>query len=109
MTPGSDNPRQGLGGLVRIHLVVRGRVQGVWYRGSAREEALRLGIRGWARNRPDGSVEILAQGSAAAIDRFVAWCHEGPPLARVSSVEREAQVVADGDAELAVRGSFEVR
>lgn len=75
-------------GVVRVTLVVRGRVQGVWYRGAAREQALARGIRGWARNRADGSVEILAEGSPTAIDELEAWCEQGPPAARVTSVTR---------------------
>jgi acylphosphatase len=70
---------------------VRGRVQGVWFRGSAREEADRLGLVGWARNRPDGSVEIVAQGAPSAIERFVEWCRHGPPGARVSDLVRVAE------------------
>jgi acylphosphatase len=89
--------------LVRTRLRVRGRVQGVWFRGSARAEAERLGIVGWARNRADGSVEILAQGRSNALERFVAWCASGPPGALVESVDRQAEPVADD-----LRG-FEVR
>lgn len=97
-------------GELCVRLIVRGRVQGVWYRGSAREEAQRLSLRGFARNRADGSVEILAQGPVTAIERFVAWCHKGPPLARVTSVEREVlEVAASGVAALAECDDFEVR
>ena len=95
---------------VRARIVVRGRVQGVWYRGAARDEARRLGLVGWARNRADGSVEILAQGPASAIDRFVEWCREGPPLARVRSVDRTAESVPEtGADELAELRDFVVR
>ena len=111
MKRGAQRPPSGApGDEPCIRLIVRGRVQGVWYRGSAREEAQRLGLRGWARNRADGSVEILAKGPPAAIERFVAWSHEGPPLARVTSVEREEHAVPAGDAaDLAKRDDFEVR
>ena len=73
----------------RVHLHIRGRVQGVWYRASAREEALALGLTGWVRNRPDGSVELLAEGSASALEALIAWCGKGPPLARVDEVRAE--------------------
>jgi acylphosphatase len=98
-------------GSVRARIVVRGRVQGVWYRGSARDEARRLGLVGWARNRADGSVEILAQGEARALDRFVEWCREGPPLARVRSVDRTDEAIPDdaSASELAELRDFEVR
>jgi len=67
-------------------LVIRGRVQGVGYRDAAVQAAFELGVCGWVRNRPDGSVEALAQGEPEAIERFVAWCRRGPPLARVADV-----------------------
>ena len=68
---------------LRIH----GKVQGVWYRGSATVEATRLGLAGWVRNRGDGTVEALAIGATAAVETFVAWAHRGPSNARVSHVE----------------------
>lgn len=69
-------------------LRVEGRVQGVGYRWWAVEAAQRLGLSGWARNRTDGSVEILAIGAPAAISALEAACGEGPPAARVSAVRR---------------------
>ena len=78
-----------------VRFIVRGRVQGVFFRASAREEALRLGITGHARNLDDGCVEVLACGSDAALAALEQWLQRGPPLARVSAVEREA---ADVDA-----------
>ena len=69
--------------------LVQGRVQGVWFRASAREQALALGLQGMARNLPDGSVEVLAFGSAQALDGLEAWLTVGPPRARVDSLARE--------------------
>ena len=66
-----------------------GRVQGVFFRASAREEARRLGLAGFARNEPDGSVLIEAEGAEAALERFIAWCRRGPPGARVERVDVE--------------------
>ncbi len=71
----------------RVHLWISGRVQGVFFRASARDEARRLGLRGWVRNLPDGRVEAVAEGSSEGVDAFVAWCHSGPPMARVDHVE----------------------
>jgi len=69
-----------------VHLVVVGRVQGVAFRARAVGEANRLGLSGWVRNRMDGTVEARAEGTPTAVKAFVAWCHEGPPAARVDEV-----------------------
>ena len=79
---------------VRLH--VRGRVQGVWFRGWTREQAVALGLDGHARNLPDGSVEVLAQGDPAAVEALVAACHEGPPSARVEAVGHDEEEVRAG-------------
>ncbi|WP_158982400.1 acylphosphatase [Lysobacter panacisoli] len=68
--------------------VVSGKVQGVFFRASAREQALKLGLRGYAKNLPDGRVEVLAAGDDAALDALTAWLREGPPRARVDDLER---------------------
>ncbi|QPJ61025.1 MAG: acylphosphatase [Candidatus Nitronauta litoralis] len=68
-------------------LVVRGKVQGVWFRASTEKEANRLGVTGWVRNCPDRTVEILAEG--AELEEFIAWCRQGPPLAEVDAVDIE--------------------
>jgi acylphosphatase len=70
----------------RVHLVVLGRVQGVNFRGRAVDEATRLGLSGWVRNRMDGTVEAQAEGEADAVEAFVAWCRQGPPAARVEEL-----------------------
>ena len=72
-----------------VHLVIRGRVQGVWYRASAHKEARRLGLAGWVRNLPDGAVELTAEGPSEGLDALIAWCWKGPPLARVDDVKIE--------------------
>ena len=73
----------------RVHLRVNGLVQGVFFRQTAKEEAQGLGLRGWVRNRRDGDVEAVVEGPNAAVDEFVDWCREGPPHARVASVQVE--------------------
>ena len=70
--------------------IVTGRVQGVFFRASTREQALRLGLSGSASNRADGSVEVIASGDEAALVELERWLHRGPPAARVDSVRREA-------------------
>ena len=72
-----------------IHILVRGRVQGVYYRACARDRALELGIRGVVRNLRDGRVEIVAQGSESSLERFLEWCGQGPAHARVDDMEIE--------------------
>ena len=71
--------------------LVSGKVQGVWFRASTRDEAIRLGLDAChAANLADGRVEVLAMGASAALDALQAWLDQGPPLARVDSVAREA-------------------
>ena len=70
--------------------IVSGRVQGVVYRASASEQALRLGLTGYAKNRSDGRVEVVACGVAHALDALERWLRQGPPAARVDAVSREA-------------------
>jgi acylphosphatase len=66
---------------------VTGRVQGVWFRESTRREAVALGITGYAKNRADGSVEVLACGESGALQRLARWLKVGPPAARVARVD----------------------
>lgn len=66
---------------------VSGRVQGVFFRFSTRDQALRLGLSGWVRNRSNGNVELLACGEQAALARLLDWLHQGPPMAKVTQVE----------------------
>jgi acylphosphatase len=73
----------------RLHCIIRGRVQGVAFRAHATRTARGLGLDGWVRNLPDGSVEVVAEGSQQALSRLEAWCHQGSPAAAVSSVETE--------------------
>jgi len=73
---------------------VEGRVQGVWFRESTRQQAINAGISGYARNCADGTVEVLACGEAEAINRLFEWLHRGPPMAQVRAVN---ELEFDGD------------
>jgi acylphosphatase len=72
--------------VVRRRVVVRGRVQGVWFRASAAREAEGRGLAGFARNERDGSVLVEVEGPTAAVEQVVAWCRVGPPRAEVTDV-----------------------
>jgi acylphosphatase len=80
----------------RRHLVVHGRVQGVWFRGATLERAERAGVDGWVRNLPDGSVEAVFEGPAEAVEELVAFCRRGPRGARVERVEERPAGAAEG-------------
>lgn len=71
----------------RVHLIVKGRVTGVFFRAAAQREAKRLGITGLVRNRADGSVEIVAEGDEQTVRDIVLWAHNGPSAARVDHVD----------------------
>ena len=72
--------------MTRADLYITGRVQGVFYRASAQQEAMRLGLTGEIRNLPDGNVEAVVEGLKDRIEEFVEWCKEGPPAAEVENV-----------------------
>ena len=71
----------------RVHLIVRGRVTGVYFRAASQREARRLGITGWVKNRQDGAVELLAEGDEDLIKEIIGWAHHGPSAARVDQVD----------------------
>jgi acylphosphatase len=73
----------------RVHLIIHGYVQGVFYRASTRESAARLGLTGWVRNLPDGNVEALFEGHLDNIHEAIEWCREGPPGANVLKIDEE--------------------
>lgn len=75
--------------MQRLHAYVEGKVQGVYFRATARDRALDLGVVGWVRNLPDGRVELVAVGERDALDALAEFCHQGPPGARVTRVVAE--------------------
>lgn len=72
---------------LRAHVVIRGLVQGVYFRASTREVAAQIGVTGWVKNLPDGSVEAVIEGEKKKVEEVVGWCHQGPPGARVRGVD----------------------
>jgi acylphosphatase len=87
----------------RVHIYVSGKVQGVFFRAAAHDQAESLGLTGWVRNLPDGRVEILAEGKSEPIAEFLDWCRSGPPRARVEEC-RAVEENPTGEF-----GGFEVR
>ncbi len=74
---------------LRAHVIVHGFVQGVFFRASTKDEAVRLGVSGWVRNRPEGTVEAMFEGEKRKVEEIVGWCHKGPFGARVTKVDIE--------------------
>lgn len=77
-----------------VHVYIEGRVQGVWYRGWTMQQAHKLGLAGWVRNRRDGRVEAVFSGDTDALDTMIALCRNGPPLARVDNI-----IISESEAE----------
>jgi acylphosphatase len=92
-----------------VRAVVRGRVQGVGFRASAAHEARRLGVGGWVRNRPDGSVELEARGAPAAVDALCTWLAQGPRGARVTGVDTYEAPATDEIQDREDGNRFEIR
>ncbi len=82
--------------LVRKRVLVRGRVQGVFFRGATQEEARRLGVAGWVRNCPDGSVEAVLEGPSGPVDALLGFLAHGPPAARVDDLEHAEEARLEG-------------
>ena len=87
----------------RVHALITGTVQGVFYRASTQNEAKKLDLTGYVRNLPDGSVELEAQGDSADVDALLAWCRQGPPDAEVARITSEVVSLVPGE------GVFEIR
>jgi acylphosphatase len=87
----------------RLEVVVTGRVQGVNFRYYTQREAERLGLRGYVLNRPEGSVEVVAEGERAALEVLLAWLQHGPPAARVAQLTPQWSQPAGGFARFEVR------
>ena len=94
--------------LVLAKLKIHGRVQGVFFRQSTREKACQLGLSGWVKNMPDGTVEALAAGPEPVVQELIAWCEQGPPYARVEKVDVHVSKVEEADVEPIPDGPFQI-
>ena len=86
----------------RVRAIVSGRVQGVSYRASTVDEARRLGLAGWVRNKADGTVELEAEGAPDQVAALLAWCRSGPPAARVDDVAVEELAPTGAERDFAI-------
>ena len=87
----------------QVRILVSGRVQGVYFRAFTQKQANKLGVAGFARNLPDGRVEVFATGSDAAVEKLIQWCHKGPVTAKVERVTTEAVDLPDPPAGFEIR------
>lgn len=85
------------------HIIVKGRVQGVCFRANTQKQAINYNLRGYVRNLANGDVEIIVHGEASSIEKFIAWCHKGPLLAKVK------QVIVNQHNDIDLLGNFEIR
>ena len=72
---------------IQAHVIIRGRVQGVFFRVETRKAARSYGVAGWVRNLPDGSVEAVFEGTRQQVEQVLEWCRKGPPLGRVDKID----------------------
>ena len=85
-----------------IDITVSGKVQGVFFRASTKDEALSCNVKGWCKNQRDGTVFIHAEGESANLEKFVRWCHHGPPMSKVAKVSTK-------DSQFSGMRKFEIR
>ena len=79
-----------------VHILISGKVQGVWFRANTRQKAEQLNIKGWVRNTSDGKVEAIFEGKQDNIKEMLDWCRQGPPLAKVEDIKIEDKTQSKG-------------
>jgi acylphosphatase len=87
----------------QVHVMISGKVQGVWFRASTKQQAKQFGVTGWVRNTSDGRVEAVFQGDDAKVDELLSWVHQGPPLAQVDNVQVNPQKLEETFAHFQVK------
>ena len=88
---------------IRAHLFISGTVQGVFFRYATKHEAEHLGVQGWVRNLKNGGVEVVVEGEKQDVEQLAAWCHHGPPGARVMDVDCQWEKYAGDYSSFAIR------
>jgi len=88
---------------INAHVLISGRVQGVWFRASTKQKADQLGLKGWVRNTSNGKVEAVFEGNEENVNEMIKWCHEGPPLSKVNNVEVRKQKPTGGFEDFSIR------
>ena len=88
---------------INVHVIISGRVQGVWFRASTKQIAKQLGLTGWVRNTPDGCVEAVFEGDEKLVEEIIKWCHHGPALSKVNNVEVKNQEPTNEFSDFSIR------
>ena len=87
----------------RVHVVISGRVQGVFFRANTGAKADELGLTGWVKNTPDGNVEAVFEGEEGAVEEMLSWCHKGPALAKVTKVSATTEAFTGEFSKFSIR------
>lgn len=88
---------------LNVHVIISGRVQGVWFRANTKQKAEQLGLTGWVRNTSHGCVEAVFEGEEKLINEMIEWCYKGPSLAKVEKVEVKNQNLTDEFDDFSIR------
>lgn len=86
-----------------VHITINGKVQGIWFRANTKQKAEQLGITGWVKNIPNGSVEAIFEGEENCIKEMIDWCQHGPPQAKVENIEIKEQSITNGFDEFLIK------
>lgn len=86
-----------------VHVIVSGKVHGVWFRANTKNKAEQLGVTGWVKNMLDGTVEACFEGDDCQVQEMIKWCHHGPPRAEVEKVEVKKQGLTHGFDDFCIR------
>jgi acylphosphatase len=79
-----------------VHVVISGRVQGVWFRANTKQKAEELGLTGWVSNTIEGNVEAVFEGEEEQVNKMITWCYQGPPLSKVENIKIKNQAITNG-------------